>query len=96
MAKYITFVAILFTLMAIVEINAQDLDQLQAQLGEQLNNAQKVLEDLGADSNEHVQKVLEQANSKLAEAAAKLNGSACLNFSFVTVIMSLFYAYIVA
>ena len=38
MAKYITFVAILFTLMAIVEINAQDLDQLQAQLGEQLNN----------------------------------------------------------
>ena len=92
MSKYILFFGVVFILMAIVEINAQDFnpddfkEQFNKQLGDLLGNAEEELKKLGISDDS-----LNKARNDLG-----LNSSAQLNFSFVTIIMSLFYAYIVA
>merc|ERR1711976_153634 len=100
MSKYILAFGFIFILMAIVEVNAQDFnpddfkEQFNKQLGDLLGNAEEELKKLGISEDlgdEEISEVLNKARKNLG-----LNSSAQLNFSFVTVIMSLFYAYIVA
>ena len=100
MSKCSLAIGFLFILMAIVEINAQDFnpddfkEQFNKQLGDLLGNAEEEIKKLGiseALGNEEITEVLNKAGIDLGR-----NSSAQLNFSFVTIIMSLFYAYIIA
>merc|ERR1711935_509345 len=88
MAKYILFLGLVFTLMAIVEINAieefiqdakEQLDNLGNKAGELLNNAGDKIKD-GVD----------EAKDELG-----INSSTSLSFSFAAMLMSFFYTYIV-
>merc|ERR1711962_1138026 len=100
MSKHILAFGLIFILMAVLEINAQDFnpddfkEQFNKQLGDLLGNAEEEFKKLGisdAIGDEDIEEVLNKARNDLG-----LNSSAQLNFSFVTTIMSLFYAYIVA
>jgi len=81
--------------MAIVEINAQGFDasdfskNLQEQLAKTTKDAQELLKNAGGN-NADVQAALDQINEALQNSSP-----AALNFSFVTVFLSLFYAYII-
>ncbi len=88
MSKYIFFLGVIFTLMAIVEINAQDINEHLKNFGGQLDDLGDQFKKLGSDGSDQIQDALNKAKDAL-------NSSVPLNFSFVTVIMALFYAYIV-
>merc|ERR1711971_109134 len=91
MAKYILFLVLVFTLMAIVEINGQDLNEHFQNLGDQIDNLGDSLTKLGIDGSGQINEEINKAKSKLG-----INSSASLSFSFAAMLMSLFYVYIVA
>ena len=100
MSKYILAFGFVFILMAVVKTDAQDFnpddfkEQFNKQLGDILGNAEEEFKKLGISDDigdEKIAEVLNKARKDLGH-----NSSAQLNFSFVTIIMSLFYAYIVA
>merc|ERR1711881_769509 len=86
MSKSIFFLFFVFTPVAIVEINAQDIN-LQ-NFGAQLDDLGDTFEKIGIDGHGQIRDALNKAKEAL-------NSTAPLNFSFVTVIMALFYPSIV-
>ncbi len=88
MSKYILFLGFVFTLLAIVEINAQDINENLKNFGAQLDDLGDTFEKLGIDGHDQIKDALNIAKDAL-------NSTTPLNFSFVTVIMALFYTYIV-
>merc|ERR1711997_51517 len=88
MSKYIFCLGLIFIVMAVIEINAQDIHENIKNFGAQLDDLGDQFKKLGIDGNDQIQDALNKAKDAL-------NSSVPLNFSFVTVIMALFYTYIV-